>query len=70
LLQSGYPGDYIAFGSFDDQKRCREIQASTAFFWFLFACFVATLFLAFRAFRGSGISSSVRRGPNMSQVGV
>ncbi|KAI0134477.1 marvel domain-containing protein [Xylariales sp. AK1849] len=60
--------DYIAFGSSNNQKQCREIQASDVFMWFLFACFVGTLFFAFKGFRGAG--GSVRRGPNMSQVGV
>lgn len=65
---SGKGSDYIAFGSSNDQKQCREIQASDVFMWFLFACYVGTLFFAFKAFRGSG--GSVRRGPNMSQIGV
>jgi hypothetical protein len=66
--QDGKASDFIAFGSNDDMKRCREIQASTTFLWFLFACFVGTLFFAFKSFRGNG--SSVRGGPNMSQIGV
>lgn len=61
------PG-YIAFGSGDDEKRCREIQASTVFLWFLFVVFVGTLFYVYNDFRRSG--SSIRRGPNMSQIGV
>jgi len=65
---SGRSGDYIAFGSNDDMKRCREIQASDVFLWFLFACFIGTLFFAFKSFRGAG--GSMRRGPNMSQIGV
>ncbi|RYP03099.1 hypothetical protein DL764_005382 [Monosporascus ibericus] len=60
------PG-YIAFGSGDDEKRCREIQASTVFLWFLFATFVGTFFYVAKDFRRG---SSIRRGPNMSQVGV
>ncbi|KAK0728506.1 marvel domain-containing protein, partial [Lasiosphaeria miniovina] len=36
-LQPGSkPGDWIGYGSFDDAKRCRELQASTVFMWFLF----------------------------------
>ncbi|KAK9426115.1 putative MARVEL domain-containing protein [Seiridium unicorne] len=66
---SGKGSDYIAFGSTNgDQKQCREIQASDVFMWFLFICYIATLFFAFKAFRGSGMSA--RRGPSMSQVGV
>ncbi|KAI1875560.1 uncharacterized protein JN550_001846 [Neoarthrinium moseri] len=65
---SGRASDYIAFGSPNDTKQCRQLQASDVFLWFLFACFAATMFFAFKAFRGSG--GSVRRGPNMSQIGV
>ncbi|RYP33584.1 hypothetical protein DL767_004699 [Monosporascus sp. MG133] len=66
-LEGKDPG-YIAFGSGDDEKRCREIQASTVFLWFLFAAFVGTLFYVFKEFRRGG--GSIRRGPNMSQIGV
>ncbi|KAI1762603.1 marvel domain-containing protein [Hypoxylon sp. FL1150] len=59
--------DWIAFGSHDDEKRCREIQASVVFMWFLFASFAASLFFILNDFRRSGGSV---RGPNMSQVGV
>ncbi|KAI2624842.1 marvel domain-containing protein [Hypoxylon sp. NC1633] len=61
------PSDYIAFGSNDDEKRCREIQAGTVFLWFLFATLAASLFFVLREFRRSGGSV---RGPNMSQIGV
>ncbi|KAI1130079.1 marvel domain-containing protein [Nemania abortiva] len=61
------PSDWIAFGSGDTEKRCREIQAGLVFMWFLFATFVATLVLALREFRRSGGSV---RGPSMSQIGV
>jgi len=61
------PG-WIGYGSFNDGKRCREIQASTAFMWFLWATFLATLVLAFLSFKRVG--GSVRSGgPGMSQVG-
>ncbi|KAI0891364.1 marvel domain-containing protein [Annulohypoxylon nitens] len=61
------PSDYIAFGSNNDEKRCREIQASTVFLWFLFASFGASLFFVLRELRRTGGSV---RGPNMSQIGV
>ncbi|KAK6840646.1 marvel domain-containing protein [Apiospora arundinis] len=64
----GRAGDYIAYGSSDNTKRCREIQASDVFLWFLFACFIASLFFSFKAFRSMGGGS--HRGPSMSQVGV
>ncbi|KAI1207372.1 marvel domain-containing protein [Annulohypoxylon truncatum] len=59
--------DYIAFGSNNDEKRCREIQASTVFLWFLFASFAASLFFVLKELRRVGGSV---RGPNMSQIGV
>ncbi|KAI1116334.1 marvel domain-containing protein [Nemania sp. NC0429] len=59
------PSDWIAFGSDNTEKRCREIQAGLVFMWFLFATFAATLFLAFREFRRNGGSV---RGPSMSQI--
>ncbi|KAH8910994.1 hypothetical protein BR93DRAFT_303703 [Coniochaeta sp. PMI_546] len=62
------PG-WIGYGSNDDVKRCREIQASTAFMWFLWATFVATLALAFLGFRRMG-GSARSSGPGMSQVRV
>jgi hypothetical protein len=64
-------GDWLGYGSQDDVKRCREVQASTAFMWFLFATFVAALAFTFMGFRRSGgsVRSSMGR-PHMSQVGV
>ncbi|KAF2967613.1 hypothetical protein GQX73_g5945 [Xylaria multiplex] len=61
------PSNWIAFGSDDTEKRCREIQAGLVFIWFLFGTFAATLFFAFKEFRRSGGSV---RGPSMSQIGV
>ncbi|KAL3427114.1 hypothetical protein PVAG01_00623 [Phlyctema vagabunda] len=54
-------------GSNNPSKRCHELQASTAFFWFLFAAFCATAFLSFTGgnMRRGGLSS---KGPSMSQV--
>ena len=56
-------------------KRCREAQASTAFLWFLFACYVASLVFSFlgRGSVGGGFNmrvgtSGIRRGPSMSQT--
>ncbi|KAI1308625.1 marvel domain-containing protein [Xylaria venustula] len=61
------PSDWIAFGSGDTEKRCREIQAGLVFVWFLFTTFAATVFFVFKEFRRSG--GSVGR-PSMSQIGV
>jgi len=58
-------------GSTNPTKRCHELQASTAFFWFLFATYAVSLVLSGLSARGSGLSSrgGVRRGgPSMSQV--
>ncbi|RFU31875.1 hypothetical protein B7463_g4471, partial [Scytalidium lignicola] len=52
-------------GSFNMESRCRELQASTAFFWFLFATYAASLFFDFVGSRGSGLrsrSSGITRG--------
>ncbi|KAI0913947.1 marvel domain-containing protein [Ustulina deusta] len=61
------PSDWIAFGSGDTEKRCREIQAGLVFMWFLFATFAAAVVLAYKEFRRSGGSV---RGPSMSQISV
>lgn len=62
---------WIGFGSDNDEKRCREIQASTAFFWFLWVTLCASLALTImggmgRRYGSSGGSSA----PHMSQVRV
>lgn len=57
-------------GSNNPSKRCHELQASTAFYWFLFASFAASIAMTFL----NGGASSMRRGvvrkggPSMSQV--
>ncbi|CAK7221665.1 hypothetical protein SCUCBS95973_004575 [Sporothrix curviconia] len=61
---------WIGFGSADDEKRCRELQASTAFLWFLFATLVASLLLTLVNFRRGGGSSGGSSAPHMSQVRV
>ncbi|KAG5922782.1 hypothetical protein E4U42_005332 [Claviceps africana] len=64
------PAGWIAYGSADTEKRCREIQASTAFMWFLFATSAAALFFTVKQARG-GLGGSTRTGrPNMSQTAV
>lgn len=63
--------NHITNGSPDTEKRCREAQASTAFFWFGWAAWVATLFFSVTAGRSSGVNmrGGIRRGgPSMSQV--
>ncbi|KID76372.1 uncharacterized protein G6M90_00g075550 [Metarhizium brunneum] len=72
LRNASLSSSWIGWGSSDNEKRCREIQASTAFMWFLWACFCVSLFFTVREARGGGgLRGSVRSGrPNMSQVGV
>ncbi len=67
--------DWIGFGSADDQKRCRELQASTAFMWFLFLCFVVSLLFTLRGWRrvgggggGGGGSAASPRGARRCRI--
>ncbi|KAK4458041.1 marvel domain-containing protein [Cladorrhinum samala] len=62
------PASWIAYGSADNEKRCREVQASTAFMWFLWVTFTIGLVISLMGFRRGG--GSVRTGPTMSQIGV
>jgi hypothetical protein len=48
------PGDYIAFGSANLEKRCREIQGGAVFLWFLFACYAVQLWLSIKEARQVG----------------
>ncbi|SPO06696.1 related to NCE102 protein [Cephalotrichum gorgonifer] len=65
----GLPGSWIGWGSADDEKRCREIQAGAAFMWFLFFCFVGSAVFTWRDSR-RGFSSIASSLPPMSQLGV
>ncbi|KAL5377677.1 hypothetical protein DPSP01_009602 [Paraphaeosphaeria sporulosa] len=62
--------NHITNGSPNTEKRCREAQASTAFFWFGWAAWVATLAFSIMNGRSSGanLRGGIRRGPAMSQV--
>lgn len=53
-----------------NMKKCRELQASTAFMWFLLATFLGSLALAGMAFRRGGGGSVRSGGPSMKQVHV
>lgn len=72
LSHKTHPSNYIAFGSPDDTKRCRELQASTAFMWFLVVSYAATFFFSFRDFQQGGLGGGSIRStrPSMAQVGV
>ena len=63
------PGDFIAWGSDNDEKRCRELQAATTFLWFLFFAFIGTGFFAYRDSR-KGFGGSTLSRPSMSQLRV
>ncbi|KAI9893944.1 MAG: hypothetical protein M1814_005497 [Vezdaea aestivalis] len=58
----------ITKGSPNDAKRCREAQASTAFIWFAFAAYGASLVLSALSMRSSGGGFGRKGGPTMSQV--
>lgn len=64
------PNDWIAWGSNSDQMRCRKLQASTVFMWFLFACFCGSLTLTVRDARTKYGSIRGASRPSMSQIGV
>ncbi|TDZ26653.1 Non-classical export protein 2 [Colletotrichum sidae] len=70
LNRNDLPGNYIVWGSADDEKRCREIQASTVFMWFLFASFGVGAALSFMDFRRGGGGSVRSSRPSMAQVGA
>ncbi|KFH41703.1 Non-classical export protein-like protein [Hapsidospora chrysogenum ATCC 11550] len=65
---AGQPRKWIGFGSNSTEKRCREIQASLVFMWFLWATFCGCL--TFTILRWREGSSRGFRGvrPSMSQV--
>ncbi|KAL7948913.1 putative non-classical export protein Nce102 [Trichoderma barbatum] len=69
------PSDWIGFGSHHDERRCREIQASTAFMWFLWANFCLILLITVMDAKSGGFSPSIRTSrssrssrPAMSQI--
>ncbi|KAF2001840.1 hypothetical protein P154DRAFT_432160 [Amniculicola lignicola CBS 123094] len=61
--------NHITNGSPNTEKRCREAQASVAFFWFGWVAFVASLALSIIGGRGNvNMRGGLRSGPAMSQV--
>ncbi|OAQ97227.1 hypothetical protein LLEC1_02987 [Akanthomyces lecanii] len=62
------PGNWIAYGSGNPEHRCRELQASDAFMWFLFATLCGGLLLSLKEMRGGSMSGSRSSRPAMSQV--
>lgn len=69
IVPKDHADSWIVFGSADDTKRCRQIQASTVFMWFLFISSGAALALSFFGGRRGG-GGSVRSGPSMAQLRV
>ncbi|MCJ1442691.1 MAG: hypothetical protein MMC23_003188 [Stictis urceolatum] len=71
---SGYTkSNLVTKTSGSEPKRCREAQASTAFLWFAFACYAASMVLSFMNKSGGGglrggVGGIRRGGPSMSQV--
>ncbi|KAF2247799.1 hypothetical protein BU26DRAFT_519625 [Trematosphaeria pertusa] len=60
--------NHITNGSPNTEKRCREAQASTAFLWFGWAAFTASMLFSLMSGRGSAnLRGGIRR-PAMSQV--
>jgi hypothetical protein len=47
----------IIRGGNNRSKRCRELQASTAFFWFLWACFIGSVVLTSIQISSNGLDS-------------
>jgi len=66
-LQKYTTTNHITNGSPNTAKRCREAQASTAFLFFGWAAFMASLIFSVLSGRGNVNMRGVRR-PAMSQV--
>jgi hypothetical protein len=61
--------NHITNGSPNTSKRCHEAQASTAFLWFGWAAFTASMVFSLLDGKGSAnMRGGLRRGPAMSQV--
>jgi len=48
--------NHLTNGAHDRKGRCQELQAATAFFWFLFALWCASLFFSLLGARGGGVN--------------
>lgn len=68
--QSYINSNHLTNGSNNPGKRCHELQASTAFYWFAFVGFVASAVISGLGSRGStSMRGGIRKGgPSMSQV--
>lgn len=70
LTQAYVSTNHVIRGASDQKGACREAQASTAFLWFGWACFMVSTVMSGLGMKGSSgpRSSGIRRGPAMSQV--
>ena len=71
LFQAYTHRNHITNGSKNTHQRCQEAQAVTAFLWFGWAAFTASLIFSFLDGRSGGVNmrGGIRKGgPSMSQV--
>lgn len=71
IQQSYVRSNALTNGSHNPSKRCHELQASTAFYWFAFASFAASVAIGVMSGGSSlrGGRGGIRKGgPSMSQV--
>lgn len=59
--------NHLTNGSLDPGKRCRELQAATAFMWFLFASFLGSLIMDFLNIRKATWNNE-NRSPRTTQT--
>lgn len=65
--QSYLKSNHLTNGSLDPGKRCRELQAATAFMWFLFASFLGSLIMDFLNIRKATWNNE-NRSPRTTQT--
>ncbi|KAF7547115.1 hypothetical protein G7Z17_g7969 [Cylindrodendrum hubeiense] len=71
IVDKKMPHEWIAWGGPNDEGRCRELQASAVFSWFLLTCFSGSLFFTLKDARehlGGSFRAASR--PSMSQLNV
>ncbi|KKK23887.1 hypothetical protein P175DRAFT_0480503 [Aspergillus ochraceoroseus IBT 24754] len=59
----------ITNGSVHQERRCREAQASTAFLWFAWAGYTASVVLSILMSRRTGVNMRPRTGPARGSLG-
>lgn len=69
IVQDYVTSNKVMRGASQESSACREAQAATAFLWFGWVLFVASLAMSAMGFKsGGGASGGIRRGPAMAQV--